>query len=121
MVDQIRFLIASAVLRPGDELPSTRSLSSELRVNPMTISKSYGLLEQQGLLTRRPGLPLIVADLAPHDLDHDRLGRLETVLTPAVLASRQLGVAADNATALFARMLNEFNDRTDQTDQTEKP
>ena len=60
VMDQVRFHIASGLLQPGDELPATRSLSAELGVNPMTISKAYNLLERDGVLERRPGRPLVV-------------------------------------------------------------
>jgi DNA-binding transcriptional MocR family regulator len=46
LMDQIRFHIASGLLKPGDELPSTRALSTELGVNPMTVSKAYSFLER---------------------------------------------------------------------------
>jgi GntR family transcriptional regulator len=62
IVDQVRFQIASGRIAPGDELPSTRALSKRLRVNPMTISKAYGILEDEGVIERRPGLPLVVAE-----------------------------------------------------------
>ena len=60
LVDQIRLLVAGGRLRPGDEIPSTRTLSAELGLNPMTISRAWALLEQDGVLERRPGLPLVV-------------------------------------------------------------
>ena len=59
LMDQIKFHIASGLMKPGDELPSTRMLSSELGVNPMTISKAYSFLEKEGIVERRPGRPLI--------------------------------------------------------------
>ena len=49
IVDQVRLQVSSGALAPGDELPSTRSLSTQLGVNPMTISKAYALLEGEGL------------------------------------------------------------------------
>ena len=58
LMDQIKFHIASGMLQPGDELPSTRLLSSDLGVNPMTISKAYGYLEKEQVVERRPGRPL---------------------------------------------------------------
>ena len=62
VMDQIKFHIASGILRAGDELPSTRSLSAELGVNPMTISKAYSYLERDEVVERRPGRPLVVKE-----------------------------------------------------------
>lgn len=51
---QIILAIAENKIAPGDNLPSIRQLSDELSINPMTISKAYGLLKEQGyLLTDR--------------------------------------------------------------------
>jgi GntR family transcriptional regulator len=53
--DQIRFGIASGLLRPGDQLPTVRGLAVELKKNPNTIIKAYSELEREGLLTTEQG------------------------------------------------------------------
>jgi GntR family transcriptional regulator len=105
IVDQVRFLVASGLLAPGDELPSTRSLSQELGVNPMTVSKSYGLLEDEGLLTRRPGLSLIVSTRSPGTEQHEREAQLSGLLEPVAVAARQLGIDDEQAAKIFRRVL----------------
>ncbi len=52
---QIRILIASSRLGDGSRLPSIRELSLELKVNPNTVAKAYGQLENEGFLTSRAG------------------------------------------------------------------
>jgi GntR family transcriptional regulator len=105
IVDQVRFQVASGLLAPGDALPSTRSLSQELGVNPMTVSKSYQLLEEEGLLTHRPGLPLMVSERRPEEVGRDRALELEKLLLPVAVAARQLGMEAGEAVELFRRVL----------------
>jgi GntR family transcriptional regulator len=107
ILEQVRFQIASGVLRAGAELPSTRALSQKLGINPMTVSKAYSMLEEEGLLERRPGLPLVVRALAGPEAEEARMEQLATVLVAAVLAARQLGVSHNKATTLFRRMLDE--------------
>jgi len=109
IAEQVRFHIASGLLKPGDELPSTRSLSTELSVNPMTVSKAYSLLEREGLLERRPGLPLLVKGRRGQALERERLEQLRGVLGPAVTAARQLGIEARDAAATFRDLLDEAN------------
>lgn len=106
IVEQVRFHIASGLLKSGDELPSTRSLSADLSVNPMTVSKAYNQLEREGLLERRPGLPLVVRSQRAHSPRVERLEHLRTALAPAVTAARQLGVAPDDAAEAFRELLN---------------
>ena len=105
VMDQVRFHIASGLLRPGDELPPTRSLSAELGVNPMTVSKAYNLLERDGVLVRRPGRPLVVGELDPARLALEKLDRLRASLSEAVRAARQLGVDPAEAVRVFKELL----------------
>lgn len=111
VMDQVRFHVASGLLKAGDELPPTRTLSAELGVNPMTISKAYNLLERDGVLSRRPGRPLVVAPLDPAELDIQKLDQLRTSLAEAVRATRQLGIESDDAIGAFRELLE--NDEKD--------
>jgi GntR family transcriptional regulator len=55
IVDQVRAIAASGVLRPGEALPSIRPLAEELRVNRNTVAKAYAELESQGVIETLPG------------------------------------------------------------------
>jgi len=112
VMDQVRFHIASGLLRPGDELPPTRSLSAELGVNPMTVSKAYNLLERDGILERRPGRPLVVKALAADELDSERLDQLRANLAGGARAAKQLGISPDEAIQVFRELL-ENDDKDD--------
>ncbi|TVP49550.1 MAG: GntR family transcriptional regulator [Gemmatimonadales bacterium] len=113
IVDQLRFQIVGGVLAPGTELPSTRSLSRDLGINPMTVSKAYGLLEEGGLLDRRPGLPLVVRAATPRTLAAEREAQLRSALEPAALATLQLGVSPERAARLLREMLEDLNGSND--------
>jgi GntR family transcriptional regulator len=107
LVDQVRRRIAAGQLQAGDELPSVRELAQRLAVNPMTISKAFGLLEAEGLLSRRRGLAMVVADrpgAGPAALD--RLHLLRPALQRAAAEARQLGLPPAQALALFDTLLN---------------
>ena len=108
LMDQIRFHIASGVLRPGDELPSTRTLSAELGVNPMTISKAYSFLERDNVIERRPGRPLVVKAMKAAELRGQRMEQVRESLVGTVTVVRQLDVDAGEAVRLFEEMLGEI-------------
>jgi GntR family transcriptional regulator len=105
IVDQIRFLIDAGQLPGGSELPSTRSLAQQLGINPMTVSKAYGLLEAEGLLLHRAGLPLTVRPRLPHEQEEAREAQLRAALVPAAQMVRQLGVSPTKAAQLFKQVL----------------
>jgi GntR family transcriptional regulator len=111
LMDQVKFHVASGLLKPGDELPSTRALSSQLGVNPMTISKAYGYLERDGVIERRPGRPLVVRELEEEQVRRRRLDQLRRSIASVITMIRQLGIAKDDALRIFGEML-ENSDRT---------
>ena len=45
IVNQVKYLVASGLLQPGEELPPIRTLALQLKVTPNTIVKAYGELE----------------------------------------------------------------------------
>ena len=63
VMDQIRYQILSGVIEESEQLPSVRDLSSQIKVNPMTVSKAYAFLEMEGLLDRKRGVGLFAARL----------------------------------------------------------
>jgi GntR family transcriptional regulator len=115
LMDQVKLHIAGGHLKPGDELPSIRSLSVPLGVNPMTISKAYNLLVRENVLERRPGLPLVVAALSDDAVKESRQAQLRHGLMPAVQLARQLGLDAAEATRIFSDMLLDEKGREDES------
>lgn len=110
IMDQVKFHIASGLLAPGDELPSTRTLSTDLGVNPMTISKAYGYLERDGVVERRPGRPLVVAEYDNGESREQKVDQLRRGLSQAVTVVRQLGIETEEALNIFEEMLGGTTD-----------
>ena len=110
LVEQVQRLVAGGQLQPGADLPSVRSLAEQHAINPMTVSKAYSLLEAQGLLERRRGLGMVVAELsAPHRTANDRLALLQPALHAAALQARQLGVQPQAALKAFEHELHQLS------------
>lgn len=105
IMEQIRFHVASGLLEAGDEIPSTRALSAKLGVNPMTISKAFAQLEQEGVLERRPGLAHVVRERKTEKLHTTKLDQLAGALRPIATKARQLGLDPQEAVKVFRRLL----------------
>ena len=108
LVDQVRRLVAGGQLAPGDALPSVREVALQLAVNPMTVSKAYGLLELEGVLERRRGVGMLVAERSPDTgaLD-DRTALLRPTLERAAREARELELDPDTVLSLFKAILKE--------------
>lgn len=106
LMDQLKLQIATGVLPAGTELASTRALSAELTLNPMTISKAYNLLEREGVLERRRGQTLVVAERSSGDAESDRLAHLRDHLATAATMAAQLGITRPQALRIFRETLD---------------
>jgi GntR family transcriptional regulator len=62
IVNQVKYLVASGLLRPGEELPPIRTLALQLKVTPNTIVKAYGDLENAGVVHKRRGSGTFVSE-----------------------------------------------------------
>ena len=77
IVEQVRALLLSGELKPGDQLPTVRQLASELRVNFNTIARAYRLLDEAGLISTQRGRGTYLLDADATDdsgiLKRDRI------------------------------------------------
>src|SRR5689334_16298739 len=83
IMDQLKLQIVTGVLPAGTEMPSTRGLSAEISLNPMTISKAYSLLEREGVLERRRGQTLVVRERPRGEAETDKQAHLRKHLVEA--------------------------------------
>lgn len=63
LIDQIKQAIRMGLLNSSDQLPSVRVLAKALQINPMTISKAFAQLEVEGVLIRKRGVGMLVAEV----------------------------------------------------------
>jgi GntR family transcriptional regulator len=55
LVQQVRHAVLLGFLQPGDRLPLIREVVEALAINPNTVAKAYRQMEQEDLVTGRPG------------------------------------------------------------------
>ena len=111
LMDQVRWMVASNQLQPGDALPSVRELAVRHAVNAMTISKAYSLLVAEGLLTRQRGKPMTVsAALGRRESRTARIERLDELIAPLATAARHLQLDTDDVLAAVREALEKKND-----------
>ena len=79
IVEQTERFVLSGILGPDQAMPSVRSLSIELSVNPNTIQKAYSELERRGVIYISPGKGSFVSPGAKDALAQERVSRLEMI------------------------------------------
>lgn len=66
--DQILEMIIDGELAEGEALPSVRKVAVEYQINPITASKAYAELVDDGLVEKRRGLGMFILDGARGNL-----------------------------------------------------
>lgn len=106
---QLRRLIASGQLSPGEVLPSVRDMAIQHAINPMTVSRAYCQLEGEGLLTRLRGKGMVVAQGAHAVLPtEERLARLQVQLAEVARQARELNLPARLVVRRLKSLLEDF-------------
>ena len=62
IVNQVKYLVGSGRLAPGEELPPIRVLAEQLVINPNTVARAYAELEHAGLVVKRHGSGTYISD-----------------------------------------------------------
>ena len=87
--DRVVEMMLDGDLREGDSLPSVRQVAADLRVNPLTVLKSYqGLVDEQ-LIEKRRGLGMFVRPGARQLLLQDERERFLNIEWPRVVETIQ--------------------------------
>ena len=94
--------IVAKIVENNDELPSRRTLSSFLGVNPNTVQKAYRILEEEGLIESHLGAKSYML------LDDEKIKKiseelLENDAKNIVLSMKQMGIQKEQAIDLIIR------------------
>lgn len=85
--DQIVIGISDGRLKPGEQLPTVRTLATEIGINTMTVSKAYQLLKQEGYIftERRSGARIRPDFPSAKHLSDQNLSLLKRIASEAKL------------------------------------
>ncbi|WP_440712050.1 GntR family transcriptional regulator [Gordonia sp. FQ] len=112
IADRVADSIVDGSLAEETRAPSTNELAAFYRVNPATAAKGITLLVEQGVLYKRRGIGMFVADGARDRLRRERQESFAVrYLDPLLVEAARLGLDAGDVIDLIHRR---------STDATEK-
>ncbi|WP_138379316.1 GntR family transcriptional regulator [Luteithermobacter gelatinilyticus] len=98
--EQVRTMIMEGTLGEGEALPSVRKVAVEYQINPITASKAYSELVDEGLVEKRRGLGMFVIEGARNKLLQAEQEKFLTTEWPEILQRiRRLGLDLDRLVA----------------------
>ena len=107
IIQQIEYAILSGRMRPGDRLPTIRSLAVELKTNPNTIARAYNELEIRGILATQVGSGTFISDKKPVMEDDSLNRKIREVIGRFVQEMRDLGVEKRELVKLIESFMKE--------------
>jgi len=109
LFNQIERMILNGYFTQGDTLPSVRQVAAELDVNPMTVSKAFGLLEERGYLTRLRGKGMLVAKHGNEVSKQEKLKTLNQMIHTLITDAQLMGVNQQQLLELFEKNIAKSN------------
>ena len=96
VVERIKERLAAGLLKPGDQLPTVRSLALELRVNFNTIARAYRIMDEAGIISTQQGRGTYILELpSPEVSDAIRTQALRDLTQRYLSDAERLGASAD--------------------------
>ncbi|MHA2771471.1 GntR family transcriptional regulator [Vibrio harveyi] len=89
LADQITQQILQGIWQEGEALPSVRSVSADMKINHLTVMKGYQLLVDEGLIEKKRGQGMFVAQGAKKQLLADEKARFLEQQIPQIAGTLQ--------------------------------
>ncbi len=104
LVEQVTLAVISGRFAPGERLPSVRDLAAQAGVNPNTMQRALGRLEEQGLVyTQRTAGRFITEDVTVIKEAKEQLAAQQ--VTAFLAAMERLSYTKEEIRALIERAL----------------
>ena len=101
IVKQIKAMIMSGELAPGDALPSMRNMAMQMRISLITTKRAYEELERDGFIESYTGKGSFVKAQNMELMREENLKQIEDLLSQAVQKAHTSGVSLEELTQLL--------------------
>ena len=108
IVNQVKYLVSSGRMTPGEELPPIRTLAEQLLINPNTVARAYRELEQAGVVMKRRTAGTYVSAAGSPLARRERLRVLGERIDALLAEARQMDVGTDHLIDLLRQREREM-------------
>lgn len=105
IVAQIKTMIRKGELKEGDNLPSVRTLSRELKISALTVKKAYDNLESEGFTLTVHGKGTYVKAINAELLLEEQRKEVEADLELAIQKARRYSISDGDIKSIFELIL----------------
>ncbi|MBM7578079.1 GntR family transcriptional regulator [Jeotgalibacillus terrae] len=103
--DRIEDQIVNDQLKEHDQIPSTTQLVTFYKINHLTVAKGINLLVDAGIIYKKRGVGMFVAEGAKEMLIEQRKkGFVDQYMLPMLQEAEKLGISQDELTKIMKEM-----------------
>lgn len=107
IVNQIKEMIMTGELRPGDSITSVRVLAKELRIGALTVQKAYDRLREEQVIETVVGKGTFVSDRNIARIEEEKDLQIEEKVRDLIALSRRYQVSEDELIRLVESLYDE--------------
>lgn len=104
---QIKNQIVNMLLKPGEPLPSIRTLAKELKVSIITTKRAYEELEKEGFIKTVVGKGTFVAEANNERLREVAMYEIENKLEEAIISAKAIGLTLEETLDIIRSLFEE--------------
>lgn len=106
IIQQVKTAIVSGDLKPGDMLPSIRSLAKDLQISVITTKRAYEELEKEGLVFSVLGKGFYVCEQNTDLLREKKLAMAEVHMMESIRECKEAGMERDDILEMVTVLLD---------------
>lgn len=111
VVERIKERLAAGKLKPGDQLPTVRSLALELRVNFNTVARAYRIMDEAGIISTQQGRGTYILEIPSVEVAESiRLKALDELSQRYIADAKRLGISPEELTAAWNRQVKQWKE-----------
>lgn len=104
---QIKSQILAGNIKPGEMLPSIRTLAKEIKVSIITTKRAYEELEKEGFLETIQGKGTFVSDKNEDRMKEIAMYEIENKLEDTIRQLKSIGISLDESIEIFKSIYEE--------------
>ena len=99
--------VANGSLKPGDPLPSVRSLAADLGVNMHTVNKAYHELDKKGIVRIIPKSGAVINAPA---VDKTARMRIDSFMRPVIAEALAIGLSELEINTIMTKLISNIKE-----------
>lgn len=116
--EQIYDQVLRGDLKPGDQMPTVRSLAQQLKINFNTVARAYRLLDEAGIISTQHGRGTYILPVAVV-YPGSNLKKLDSLTKNYLEQASELGVSSGEILAVFQRNLRNWDQSSNDQENKE--